>query len=76
MPENEKKDYKVVLELTPDHQAAAEIVRGLNNGLLRDVQAVNQMYEEWATAGWRTKNAKESAFDRILGELPQEVWIR
>lgn len=68
--------YMALKHRADDLQAAAEIVRGMNNGLLRDVQAVNQMYEEWATAGWRTKNEKESALDRILGELPQEVWVR
>lgn len=68
--------YMALKHRADDLQAAAEIVRGMNNGLLRDVQAVNKIYEEWSTADWKTKNEKESAFDRILSELPQEVWIR
>lgn len=68
--------YMALRHRADDLQAAAEIVRGMNNGLLRDVQAVNQMYEALSSAGWRTKNELEAAFDRLVNELPQEVWIR
>ncbi|MGN0989989.1 MAG: hypothetical protein ACI4O4_00885 [Candidatus Ventricola sp.] len=68
--------YMALKHRMDDLEAAAEIVRGLNNGLLRDVQAVNRMYEEWSGADWRMKDEKEKAFSRILAELPQEVWVR
>lgn len=68
--------YMALKNRAEDLKAAAEIVRGMNNGLMRDVQAVNQMYEEWACADWETKDKSRAKLDRLTSELPQEVWVR
>ena len=68
--------YMALRHRADDLETAAEIVRGMNNGLIRDVQAVNKMYEEWADAEWRTKEEKEAALDRAVLALTEEAWVR
>ena len=68
--------YMALSHRVDDLQAAAEIVRGLNNGLLRDVQAVDKAYTELIEADFMNQYDRERKFDKLVGNLPQDVWVR
>lgn len=59
-----------------DLQAAAEIVRGLNGGLMRDVQTIEHLYEDMQSDDWKKQDEARRRFDQAVELLPPEIWVR
>ncbi|MEG1515354.1 MAG: hypothetical protein RSD95_10755 [Clostridia bacterium] len=59
-----------------DLQAALDILRAKNDGLLAAIQDINALYDKAARDGFYMSDASNAAFDKMIDALPDECWIR
>ena len=62
-----------------DLKAAMDILREQNTALLKQVKAIEDLYEQSISEGFSeydfNKSANEKALDRLLDTLPERAWI-
>lgn len=59
-----------------DLQAALDILRAQNKGLLHGIREIEELYEKWSEAEFENKEDIGHRMDAIAAQLPEEVWLR
>lgn len=59
-----------------DLQAALDILKGANGGLLDAIKDINALYDEWAKADYFDRDKAWRKIEPLLERLPDETWLR
>ena len=73
------REYMGLMYRYNSMKAAYDILKGKNDALVKTAESVEKAYEKWQSESenerWRVTTPSERAFDKILLEIPERVWI-
>lgn len=59
-----------------DLRASLDIIRAQNDGLMKGIKAIEELYDQCSQASYTEKYSIERKMDNIAAQLPDEVWLR